>query len=183
MMVSAIVREVLRRRKEREGVGDVCCYSFGLGQCSNAKYTKSLYNFLSDILFILNQSNVFCVLYSGCQGNNLPTTSVICAPTFLLITLRWPLFKGASYRAGEASLEKKCWQTVCWGQNLFVLRIIFFCDTYSVSAPDRISNNTGVGTAFLSRNSSWNYYHLSVCLTRVTIKIVDSLFRTIFILQ
>ena len=84
MMVSAIVREVLRRRKEREGVGDVCCYSFGLGQCSNAKYTKSLYNFLSDILFILNQSNVFCVLYSGCQGNSLLTTSVICAPTFLL---------------------------------------------------------------------------------------------------
>lgn len=25
------VREVLRRRKEREGVGDVCCYLFGLG--------------------------------------------------------------------------------------------------------------------------------------------------------
>lgn len=129
MMVSAIVSEVLRRRKEREGVGDVCCYSFGLGQCSNAKYTKSLYNFLSDILFILNQSNVFCVLFSGCLGNNLLTTSVICAPTFLLITLRWPLFKGASYRAGEASLEKKCWQTVCWGQNVFVLRIIFSCDT------------------------------------------------------
>lgn len=54
----------LEKEKRKGGVGDVCCYSFGLGQCSNAKYTKSLYNFLSDILFILNQSNVFCVLYS-----------------------------------------------------------------------------------------------------------------------
>lgn len=64
MMVSAIEREVLRRRKEREGVGDVCCYSFGLGQCSNAKYTKSLYNFYQIYYLFLTKAmySVFCIL-------------------------------------------------------------------------------------------------------------------------